>query len=444
MTEIKIQYTPRPWAMKFHDSDKKLIVLVLHRRAGKTVASLNHLIRECFRMSPEEVKRGKPDKDKRYAYIAPTYKQAKSVAWDILQQYGRQVPHTKFNIQELSATFPNGSRITLYGADNPDSLRGIGLWGCVFDEYSQQPSNIYSEIILPTLAEHDGFGIWIGTPKGKNDFYRIFTQCGVADEKWEKMSDEDKERVAKDWLSMKLGVKDTKLISDSYLDRARNKMTSDEYEQEFECSFEGSLKGAYYADDIRRAREEKRIRPVPHEPILGVTTAWDLGGAGGGDSNSIGFFQMVGKEIRMIDYYEDTGHSLHHYIKYVKEKPYIYDRHIGPHDIAVTEYSTGRTRIEVAESLGFNFDVAEKLSISDGINAVHAIFPKLYIDSDKCDEFVSKISQYTKDWDEKMGTFKKTPKHDFASHSADMLRTFATSIDIEPDEEDFNEDNTDY
>lgn len=430
--KVTIDYTPREWAKEFHNSDKKLKVLVLHRRCGKTVASINHLIRECFRC---------PDRDQRYAYIAPTYKQAKTVAWDVLKKYASAVPHTKFNEAELRCDFPNGSRITLFGADNPDSLRGIGLWGVVFDEYSQQPSNIYSEIILPALADHDGFAIWIGTPKGKNEFYRLFQFCGYEEERWKALSSDERAEVEKEWLRMKLTVEDTGLISEAYLRRAQMKMTVDEYNQEFHCSFEGSLKGAYYAEELERMRKEKRIRRVPHEPILNVTTAWDLGMD---DATAIGFFQHIGNEIRLIDYYENSGKGLDHYIKFVREKPYIYDRHIAPHDIAVRELSTGMSRLEIAEGLGLNFDVAQKLKINDGINAVRAIFPRLYIDSDKCETFVDNLAQYTKEWDDKAGKFYDKPKHDFTCHAADMLRYYAVESRVEPDEEEFEEFNLEY
>lgn len=420
--QIKINYKPRPWAKEFHGSDKKLFVLVLHRRAGKTTAAINHLIRECFRCG---------DAEQRYAYIAPTYKQAKTVAWDILRYYGRQVPKTKFNEAELRCDFPNGSRITLFGADNPDSLRGIGLWGVVFDEYSQQPSNIYSEIILPTLAEHDGFSIWIGTPKGKNDFYRIYSQFGIDDEKWQGMDEEKKKEAEEMWFRVKLGINDTGILGEKYLERARMKMTEDEFNQEFMCSFEGSLKGAYYSNELRTAYQEKRVRAVPWEPLLPVTTAWDLGMD---DSTAIGFFQITGSEVRVIDYYENSGHGLEHYIKIIKEKPYLYERHIAPHDIAVREYTSGRSRIESAELLGINFDIAPKLSAQDGRNAVKMMFPKFYFDELKCEDLLRKLSQHTKEWDDKGGKWKDKAKHDFTSHAADMLRYFATSADIETNE----------
>jgi len=351
---------------------------------------------------------------------------AKNVAWDILKFYGKQIPYTKFNEAELKCDFANGSRITLYGADNPDALRGMGLWGVIFDEYSQQPSNIYSEIILPTLAEHDGFSIWIGTPKGKNDFYKLYSQCGVEDEKWQSLSEEEKKSIEEHWFRLKLGVSETGLVGNSYLERAKLKMTPDEYNQEFECSFEGSLKGAYYAEELNRARLEGRITRVPHEPLKEVITAWDLGMS---DDTAIGFFQVIGKEIRLIDYYEDRGKGLDHYIRVVREKPYAYRRHIAPHDIEVREIGSGKSRLEMAEELGIDFDVAPKLGIQEGINAVRMIFPKLYIDKDKCEDFLNKLGMYSREWDDKNGMFKDKPLHNFTSHSADMLRYFATSAD---------------
>lgn len=434
MTEVKIEYRPRPWAREFHNSDKKRIVLVLHRRAGKTVACINHLIRECFKSQ---------DLDQRYAYIAPTYKQAKNVAWDILKRYAKKVPYTKFNEAELRCDFPNGARITLYGADNPDALRGIGLWGVVFDEYSQQPSNIYSEIILPTLADHNGFAIWIGTPKGKNDFYNLYQFCGFPKDRWLGMSKEERESIEKDWFKLKLGVSQTNLVEENYLKMAKRNMTEDEYEQEFECSFESSLKGAFYGDELSNAYKEKRITRVPYEPILPVITAWDWGM---NDSTAIGFFQHVGKERRMIDYYENNGHSIEHYISVLFNKGYVYDYHIVPHDFQVKEFSSeGRTRLEVAESLGLrNMEVLERFGFNDGVNAAKTVFPQLYIDEAKCEKFLDALSQYQRVWDDKKGEFSDKEQKDWTNHAADMLRYYALGSRGRTEEEHFDKISIEY
>ena len=170
---ITIPYKPRDYFNALHNAKERWIVIVAHRRAGKTTAVLNHLQRDAIR-TPKS----------KYGYIAPTYKQAKNVAWDILKDCSRPIPRISINESELRVDYPNGSRITLYGADNPDSLRGVGLHGVAFDEYSQQPSNIYSEIIRPALADNKGYAIWIGTPKGKNEFYRLFRKARSGIENW--------------------------------------------------------------------------------------------------------------------------------------------------------------------------------------------------------------------------------------------------------------------
>jgi hypothetical protein len=399
MKPITLSYKPRTWAKEFHNTDKRWIVLVLHRRAGKTVASLNHLIRECFRNG---------DSDKRYAYVAPTYKQGKNVAWDLLKQYARQVPGTKFNEAELRCDFPNGSRITIFGADNPDSLRGMAFWGVVFDEYSQQPSNIFTEIIRPALSDHKGFAIWIGTPKGKNDFYRLFSKAEMDDK----------------WFALRLKASESGIIDDHELQSNRDNMTEDEFNQEFECSFESSLKGAYYADEIAKLNSENRYKPVPHESILPVTTAWDWGM---NDTTSIGFFQQVGNERRMIDYYENNDHGIEHYISMLYDKGYVYEKHIMPHDMRVREMSAeGRTRVEVAESLGLNnIELLDRFGFADGIQAVRTIFPSLWINSEKCELFMNAITQYQKEWDDGRGEYKDKEKKDWTNHAADMIRYYA-------------------
>jgi hypothetical protein len=209
----------------------------MHRRAGKTVAAVNHLIRASL-LNPKT----------KYAYIAPTYKQAKNIAWDNVKEYARVVPGVNFNESELRCDFPNGSRITLYGADNPDSLRGITLWGVIFDEYSQQPSNIWTEIISPTLSSTGGWAIWIGTPKGKNAFYRLY---------------EDNLNTP-DWYAVLLKASESSILPESELAIQRANMSEDEYLQEYECSWEASIKGAYYAREMLKARNDGRITSVTH------------------------------------------------------------------------------------------------------------------------------------------------------------------------------------
>jgi len=394
---IQIPYKPREWTKSLHEDKERWKVVVAHRRAGKTVATLNHLQRDALTIP-----------NSRFAYIAPTYKQSKNIAWDLLKYYARPIPGVKFNEAELRVDYPNGSRITLYGADNPDSLRGLGLWGVGFDEYSQQPSNIFTEIIRPALADHKGYAIWIGTPKGKNEFYRLY-ELGKKEE---------------NWLALFLTVDDTKLISEEELKDARKLMSEDEYQQEWFCSFEASIQGAYYAKEIAKAREEGRICSVPYDEFAEVHTWWDIGI---GDSTAIGFFQRVGREWHWIDYYEASGEGLEFYVKMLKDKDYNYGKHYVPHDAKAREKGSGKSYVEVGKELGINFEIVPKLSIFQGINTVRMKFNTLWIDEKKCEKGLDALSQYRKEWNDKMGCFKTNPLHDWTSHAADMIRYWGTT-----------------
>ena len=404
---IEIPYCPRDYFIPFHESGKRWSVIVAHRRSGKSTATFNHLQRDALKI-----------KESRYAFILPTYKMAKNVIWDIAKQYSKVIPGIDYNEAELTIKYPNGSRITLYGADNPDSLRGIGLWGVVFDEYSQQPSNIFSEIIRPALADHNGYAVWIGTPKGKNSFWRLYNGY----------DDEGKiiENFEKDWYVSHLTVKDTKIIPDAELADARQQMTSDEYDQEFNCSFEAAIKGAYYSKELLKAREEKRVSKVPHDPALQVHTWWDLGI---GDATAILFLQNDGINWRLIGSYQATGEGLAHFVNVLQEraKTYNYGYHYAPHDIQVRELGSGKSRLEIAEQLGIRFEVAPNLPIEDGINAARLRFSTLWIDEENNQEFLHCISLYRKDWDDKRGEFRSKPFHDFTSHFADALRYWAVT-----------------
>jgi phage terminase large subunit len=390
--EKQIIYKPRTWTKIFHDGPERWKVLVIHRRAGKTYASINHLIRDCLRTP-----------NSRFAYIAPTYRQAKDIAWDMLKKSCEDIDGIRFFESELRADFKNGARIKLYGADNPDSLRGLALWGVIFDEYSQQPGNIFTEIIRPALADNKGYAIWIGTPKGKNDFFRLYEYA----------------KRSENWLGLLLTVDDTKLIEEAELADAEGIMDSDEFKQEWFCSFEAAIKGAYYASQVSKARKDDRITSVPYIESLRVDTWWDLGI---GDSTAIWFTQYVGNEIHFIDYYEASGEGLKHYASILDKRGYLYNTHNAPHDIEVRELGSGKSRIEMAKKYGIKFKVVPKLGIQDGINAVRTDFNRYWFDENKCARGLDAIAQYHKEWDEKRGEFMSNPRHDWTSHASDALR----------------------
>jgi hypothetical protein len=379
---------------------KRWGVVVCHRRFGKTVWAINHILRDalmCAKSNP------------RFAYMAPTYRQAKNVAWDYIKQFAGKIPNVKFHETELRCDLPNGARISLLGAENPDSLRGIYLDGCVMDEVSDMPENVFPEVIRPALSDRKGWCVFVGTPKGHNAFY----------DKYEEAASNP------DWLAAVYRASETGILDDEELDAARAVMSADQYAQEFECSWTANVAGAVYGKELEAAQAEGRITNVPYDPSVRVDTWWDLGV---GDSTAIFFTQTVGRAVHVIDFYEARGEGLPHYCKVLSSKNYLYGDHNAPHDIEVRELGSGKSRREVAWDLGLNFRVVPKLPIEDGIHAAQMLIPRLWFDREKCKVGLDALRQYHRAYNERTRNFRATPVHDWSSHAADAFRYFAVGL----------------
>lgn len=198
-----------------------------------------------------------------------------------------------------------------------------------------------------------------------------------------------------------------------------------EYPSTPEECWQVSNEGTYYGKYITAARLERRIGQVPHEESLPVYTAWDLGY---NDSTAIWFFQVYGKEIRLIDYVEGSGESLSHWLGIVKSKPYVYEKHLAPHDIKVTEYSSGVSRLASARKMGINLIPVQKTGIISGIDAVRNILNRCWFDEVKCEKGVKALENYKKEWNERDGCWASHPHHNWASHGSDSFRVLATGL----------------
>jgi hypothetical protein len=375
--------------------------MVAHRRAGKTVACINDLLLRAMTTD-------KPDG--RFAYLAPQFNQAKDIAWLYLRRYAGVIPAAEFNESELRCDLPNGARIRLYGADNPDRLRGIYLDGVILDEYADMRPSIWGEVLRPLLADRKGWATWIGTPKGRNAFHEVWSGA-----------------TGDDWFRLMLKASETGLIDADELAAAQRQMTPEQYAQEFECSFEAAILGAYYAKEIADAERDKRICGVPYERSVPVHVSWDLGI---GDSTALVFCQVVGREWRIIDYYEANGVALDHYVQVLKSKPYTYGTMLLPHDAEAKELGTGKSRVEVLQSLGLrDTRVLKAQRVDDGINAVRMTLPKMWFDADKCAQLLEALRQYRTEYDERRKVFKPTPLHDWSSHAADAMRYLVQGMD---------------
>jgi len=315
-----------------------------------------------------------------------------------------------YNKGELCANFPNGARIQLHGADNPDTFRGQYSDSVVLDEVAQMSPRMWSEVIRPALADRKGRALFIGTPFGRNNlFYDLFEKAAELE----------------DWNRQLWTCYDTDAIDPDELATLAKEMSPEEFEQEMLCSWSAQVKGAYYAKALDKAEREDRICSVPYQEEVPVGTAWDLGI---NDSTSIWFWQICGREIHFIDYKEFTGSGLPDILRELKTYPYIYDTHIGPHDLKVRELGSGVSRLETAARLGIKFNVARNIPVIDGISGVRDVLGRCWFDEKKCRQGLEALRLYRSEWDDVKRVASLRPVHDWTSHASDALRYFAVEM----------------
>lgn len=370
--------------------------MVAHRRFGKTVGTINDLIKRAIELKLDHG---------RFAYVAPYLSQGKEIAWEYLKRFAAPAITDK-NESELWVELCGKARVRIHGADNPDRLRGAYLDGVVLDEYADMRPSVWGEVIRPMLADRQGWATFIGTPKGHNEFFDVWDQA----------------QGNPAWFTAMFRASETGVLAYDELNDAARDMTPEQYAQEFECSFEAAITGAYFGKEMADAERAGRICELPYEKALPVHTAWDLGI---GDSTAIWFFQVVGSEIRVIDHYEAHSHGLPHYVGVLASKPYAYGDDYVPHDARVRELGTGRTRIETLKELGRRPKLVPAHKIMDGINAARLSMPMVWFDRYKCADGIEALRQYRAEFDEKTRAFKDNPRHDWTSHSADAFRYLA-------------------
>lgn len=415
---LPFNYEPRAYQLPLlqaMDSGFRRAVWVAHRRSGKDKTCVNIIAKKMM------------ERVGVYYYVFPTYNQGRKILWDGIDRDGKkfldhfpaELLDGKPNDTEMKLRFKNGSLFQIVGSDHIDSIVGTNPVGVVFSEYSLQDPIAWG-YLRPILAENDGWAIFVYTPRGENHGYEIY-----------ELAKSDPAH----WFSQLLTVDDTGVIPSEVLEQERKeiiRLYGDDslFLQEYYCNFTVPIRGSYYAEHVARAYRDGRVGVVPHEPTVKVETAWDLGMD---DRMCIWFFQCVGSEVRVIDYMEGSGKGIPDYISEIKQtRPhYIFGMHIGPHDIEVRDLSVsgGKTRRDVARALGFDFRVAPKLPIMDGIDAVRNLFSRCWFDRERCREGLNALKSYRKQYDEKRKTYLNTPYHDWSSNGSDAFRMLAVTLD---------------
>lgn len=398
MAEVIIPYKPREHQLSLHQAvdENRFTVAVAHRRFGKTVAAINQIIKaslECTKEAP------------RFAYIAPTYTQAKRVAWDYLLKYTQPLSATA-NISELRVDF-YGRRISLYGADNPDSLRGIYLDGVVLDEVGDMNPKIWNEVVRPALSDRLGWALFIGTPKGANHFKDL------------------RDRAEKEWALLEFKASQTGIVPQEELDAARKEMGDDKYNQEFECSFNAAVEGSYYGAILNGLDQQGRFCEITRDDLCKTYAAWDLGV---GDSTAIWIAQVAGQEVRLLDYIENHGQGLDWYVRELKSRNWEKAENLLPHDVEVRELGTGRSRLEMLREAGLDCTVLPRLPVDDGIAAVRRLLPRCWFNK-ATKQGLDCLRNYRREYDEKRNVFFDKPLHDWSSHGSDAFRYLALGMD---------------
>lgn len=398
---VESKYVPREWAIPFHMRPLREAIMVCHRRAGKTVACINDVIDKAIQCRlPMPM----------YGYVAPFYSQAKTIAWRYLKYFTEGIA-VKVLESELSVVLHNGAVVRLFGADNPDSLRGLYFDGVILDEYAQMQPRIFTQIIAPALVDRKGWIVFIGTPAGPNHFF----------EQWEMA------HANGDWYRLMLKASESGIIPPDELLRVKRMMDDDEYRQEFECDFHAANRGAYYSKLINEI-ESTNIGIFPFREDLPILTAWDIGYS---DDTSIWFFQSIGNNEFIIgDFFSESGYSVDDVLGELRAKDYMFgDGHL-PHDAKNKSFQTGKSTMELLHEAKFRAKLVPSLSVQDGIQAVRKTLPKCYfnIGNEKVREGLYALRAYSRKWDDKKQAFMQTPQHDWSSHPADAFRMFALAM----------------
>lgn len=387
---------------------RKRAILVWHRRAGKDKCAFNWLIFYAL------LNRGV------YYYLFPSYSQGRKVVWDNIDDHGfKNIDHIpkvyveSINKVQMQITLKNGSIIQIVGTDNYDAIRGVNCHGIILSEYAEHDPRAY-DVIRPIVDNNESPVVFVYTPRGSNHGKDLY----------------DREVNNKDWFVSKLAVSDTGVKSPEEIDIIRSEgMSEDMIQQEWYVSFTLGIQGSYYAKYLEQAREDKRIANVPYDSSKPVYTSFDRGFA----SAAIIFFQVIGQEVHVIDYYESHKEGLTDHIRMIKQKPYIYEKHFVPHDMDIHEYSLGMSAREIAGGLGVTFTVLpreHRIAKEEGIEALRSMFNRLWIDQTKCAYLIKALENYRRKYDDKKKKYDEIPLHDWSSHASDAARYMAQGIKL--------------
>jgi phage terminase large subunit len=406
VAEFAFPYTPRAQALPLHNRVERWGVMVCHRRWGKSVACVGELILRAIYTK-------KPNAE--FAYVGPFRQQAKKIAWSYLKEYTEGIRKGPPRESDLCVTLINGAKITIYGADNPDTIRGLFFDGVVIDEFGDCRPSLWKDVIYPTLMDRKGWAVFIGTPKGKNHFYKMLQRS----------------KEEPNWFSMTVKASESGIFNEQELLDAKREMGDDAYEREMQCSFDASVPGTYYTKQMAEIEKTTdNFASYPFNPDLPVHVAADLGRT---DSTVMWFWQVDEKGPVMIDCEDHTGEELPFYFKLLDSKGYEYKDIWLPHDAVAKTLATKRSTIEQFKDHydGKPVEIRKvpRLGRQHGIDAARLMLYKTRFNTDKCENGIEGLRAYRRTYNEKLEVYADEPLHDWASDFADAYRYFSLVAD---------------
>jgi len=405
--EIEVAYRPRSFFKPLHASDRRWIFACCHRRAGKTVAIANHLIRAASK----NPRKWPPP---RYGYVGPSFDQAKDLVWGYLKQYTESIPGVVHLEGELKTILPGGASIKLYGgAGAYQRMRGMYFDGIALDEFPLLEPTVFGTVVRPCLADYHGWAIVSGTSNGDDHFNQLRLKA-EEDPRW-------------DVYIIPLSETGEEALSHAEAEELVQDMTPEEYAREMECSFDAPVEGAYYAEILNKLASMGRITKVSPDLSQPVITAWDLGIH---DYTCIWLYQVAGREVHFIDYIQDNNKDLGHYTDLLRLKAkaggYNFKAHCLPHDVEARELQTGQSRRAFLEGeLDEPIITAPMASPEDGIAASRGLLGVSWFDAQACKKGLAMLRGYRRG---KMGKPVHGPGPH--SHGADAFRTFACAFHL--------------
>jgi phage terminase large subunit len=394
---VKLKINPREPFRAYLERVQRWACMVVHRRGGKTFVCVQDLLARS-----QTHKR--PGPALRYAYVAPTRDQAKDIAWGYVKDFFCKIPGTITNEADLKVTTPNGASLRLYSGENYERMRGLYFDGVVIDEPADIDPAAWNTVIRPTLTDYNGWATWIGTPKGRNAFWR----------QWTKVSTNP------DWFTLLLKASESGLIPERELRDIMAEIPERDFLQEYECSFAVARPGAIYAKQLEDARAAGRINSnVMHFKEVPAYTSFDVGAAA---NQKVWIWQMVGDRINYLQCLSggDDCKTPADWAGRLRNLGYNFGAHFLPHDACSKHGGLWQDGFEKA-NLSNVVPVPRQVSVWDGINLAVDAIPRTYFNADGCEMGIDALDAYHSKEDRDGATIKDIPVHDWASHYADAF-----------------------